>query len=129
MHADELDIDEALVRRLLAAQFPRWAELPIDALASGGTDNAIYRLGDELSVRLPRRRDWRPGSPDNAPLIGATSVDRLFVASGHYRNGILLAPITADLVAAAVTGTVAPADRELLDVVSPQRFERVGTSA
>ena len=64
MHADELDIDEALVRRLLAAQFPRWAELPIDAVASGGTDNAIYRLGDELSVRLPRRRDWRPGSLD-----------------------------------------------------------------
>jgi aminoglycoside phosphotransferase (APT) family kinase protein len=59
MHADELDTDEALVRRLLVAQFPQWAELPIEALPAGGTDNAIYRLGDALSVRLPRRRGSR----------------------------------------------------------------------
>jgi aminoglycoside phosphotransferase (APT) family kinase protein len=58
MHADELETDDALVRRLLVAQFPQWAELPIEALPAGGTDNAIYRLGDDLSVRLPRRRDW-----------------------------------------------------------------------
>jgi aminoglycoside phosphotransferase (APT) family kinase protein len=64
MHADELETDEALVRRLLAAQFPQWAELPIQALAAGGTDNAIFRLGDELSVRLPRRADWAAGSLD-----------------------------------------------------------------
>jgi aminoglycoside phosphotransferase (APT) family kinase protein len=64
MHADELETDEALVRRLLAAQFPHWAELPIEALPAGGTDNAIYRLGDELSVRLPRRGDWPAGSLD-----------------------------------------------------------------
>jgi aminoglycoside phosphotransferase (APT) family kinase protein len=64
MHADELDTDEALVRRLLAAQFPQWAHLPIDALPAGGTDNAIYRLGEELSVRLPRRRGWAAGSLD-----------------------------------------------------------------
>jgi glycine/D-amino acid oxidase-like deaminating enzyme len=37
----------------------------------------------------------RPGSPDNAPIVGATDVDGLMVATGHYRNGILLAPITA----------------------------------
>jgi aminoglycoside phosphotransferase (APT) family kinase protein len=64
MHTDELETDEALVRRLLAAQFPQWAEFPIEALPAGGTDNAIYRLGDELSVRLPRRADWAPGSSD-----------------------------------------------------------------
>jgi aminoglycoside phosphotransferase (APT) family kinase protein len=56
MHADEVDTDATLVRRLLAAQFPQWAELPIHALPAGGTDNAIYRLGADLSVRLPRRR-------------------------------------------------------------------------
>ncbi|HEY8806925.1 MAG TPA: aminoglycoside phosphotransferase family protein [Candidatus Limnocylindria bacterium] len=56
MHPDEVETDEALVRRLLAAQLPRWAALPIERLPVGGTDNAIYRLGDELSVRLPRRR-------------------------------------------------------------------------
>jgi aminoglycoside phosphotransferase (APT) family kinase protein len=58
MHADELEIDEGLVRRLLAGQFPAWAGLPVRALPFGGTDNAIYRLGDELSVRLPRRGRW-----------------------------------------------------------------------
>src|SRR5687768_17771686 len=64
MHADELELDEALVRRLLASQFPQWAELPIEALPAGGTDNAIFRLGDDLSVRLPRRPDWAAGSYD-----------------------------------------------------------------
>ena len=64
MHVDELETNEALVRRLLASQFPQWATLPIEALPAGGTDNAIYRLGDELSVRLPRRSDWAPGSLD-----------------------------------------------------------------
>jgi aminoglycoside phosphotransferase (APT) family kinase protein len=64
MHADEIETDETLVRRLLESQFPQWAELPIEALPAGGTDNAIYRLGDALSVRLPRRGDWAPGSLD-----------------------------------------------------------------
>ena len=43
------------MRRLLAAQFPHWAELSIERVESAGTDNAIYRLGDDLAVRLPRR--------------------------------------------------------------------------
>ncbi len=64
MHADEIETDDALVRRLLASQFPAWADLPIEALPAGGTDNAIYRLGDRLSVRLPRRRGWTSGSFD-----------------------------------------------------------------
>jgi aminoglycoside phosphotransferase (APT) family kinase protein len=55
MHADEVDTDASLVCRLLATQFPQWADLRIERIASAGTDNAIYRLGDDLSVRLPRR--------------------------------------------------------------------------
>lgn len=58
MHADELDTDVSLVRRLLAAQFPRWADLPIEPVDSAGTVNAIYRLGDEMAVRLPRVERW-----------------------------------------------------------------------
>ncbi len=54
MHADELDIDVSLVGRLLASQFPQWADLSIEAVHSAGTDNAIYRLGDDMAVRLPR---------------------------------------------------------------------------
>jgi len=54
MHADEIETDVGLVRRLLAAQFPRWARLPIAPVPSAGTDNALYRLGDDMVVRLPR---------------------------------------------------------------------------
>ena len=54
MHADELDIDASLVRRLVAAQFPQWVSLPIEPVVSSGTDNAMFRLGDELAARLPR---------------------------------------------------------------------------
>jgi aminoglycoside phosphotransferase (APT) family kinase protein len=54
MHDGELDIDGELVRRLLDAQFPKMADLPISAVESTGTVNAIYRLGDRLCVRLPR---------------------------------------------------------------------------
>lgn len=55
MHTDELDIDAALVSRLIRGQFPQWAGLPIRRADSSGTENAIYRLGEDLSVRLPRR--------------------------------------------------------------------------
>ena len=58
MHANEVHIDAALVRRLLAEQFPRWADLPIRAVRSTATVNAIYRLGNELYVRLPRMAEW-----------------------------------------------------------------------
>lgn len=54
MHADEVDIDEALVRRLLATQLPQFAERPLTQIEAWGTDHAIFRLGDDLSVRLPK---------------------------------------------------------------------------
>jgi aminoglycoside phosphotransferase (APT) family kinase protein len=54
MHDDEVDTDADLVRALLANQHPQWADLPIERVSSAGTDNAMYRLGDELAVRLPR---------------------------------------------------------------------------
>jgi aminoglycoside phosphotransferase (APT) family kinase protein len=55
MHADEVGTDVPLVRRLLAAQFPQWADLAIEPVRSAGTDNALYRLGNDMVVRLPRR--------------------------------------------------------------------------
>jgi aminoglycoside phosphotransferase (APT) family kinase protein len=54
MHAGEVDIDLSLVARLLVEQFPQWADLPLAPVNSAGPDNAIYRLGDDLAVRLPR---------------------------------------------------------------------------
>jgi aminoglycoside phosphotransferase (APT) family kinase protein len=76
MHADEVHTDPSLVRRLLAAQFPGWSDLPIEPVPSRGTDNALYRLGDDMVVRLPRRqrttgtlRKERRWLPRLAPLL------------------------------------------------------------
>lgn len=60
MHANEVEIDSALVRRLLQQQFPQWADLPLKPVPSAGTDNTIYRLGESFCVRLPRI-DWAVG--------------------------------------------------------------------
>lgn len=78
MHTDEVPTDVALVRRLLAAQFPQWAALPLSPVPSAGTDNALYRLGDELCVRLPRihwavgqvakEQRWLPNLAPHLPL-------------------------------------------------------------
>jgi len=54
MHDDEVDVDDALVRRLLATQLPQLADLPLTRIEAWGTDHAIFRLGDDLSVRLPK---------------------------------------------------------------------------
>ncbi|MBA2950648.1 aminoglycoside phosphotransferase family protein [Streptomyces himalayensis] len=78
MHADEIQTNVALVRRLLAGQFPQWADLTIEPVASYGTDHDIYRLGDHLSVRLPRigwateqaarEAEWLPRLAPHLPL-------------------------------------------------------------
>jgi len=53
MYPDEIDADVALVRRLLAAQFPQWADLPVTPVELDGWDNTTFRLGEEFAVRLP----------------------------------------------------------------------------
>jgi aminoglycoside phosphotransferase (APT) family kinase protein len=55
--AQYLAIDVSLVERLIARQFPQWADLPLRPVASGGTDNSLFRLGEDMVVRLPRV-DW-----------------------------------------------------------------------
>ncbi len=65
---------------------------------------------------------FRPGSPDNLPLLGGLGPDGLLVATGHGRNGILLAPVTADTVAALLSGGEVPA---VAAVAHPGRFEVV----
>lgn len=89
---------------------------------------AVYELLRDAFALVPGLSEWtwdevstglRPGTPDNAPMIGATSIGGLVMATGHYRNGMLLAPVTADAVAAIVDGR-APAG--FLDPFDPQRF-------
>jgi aminoglycoside phosphotransferase (APT) family kinase protein len=53
IHADQIETDERVVRKLLVQQFPQWANLPVAAVPTSGTENAVYRLGDEMAVRLP----------------------------------------------------------------------------
>lgn len=94
MHADEADIGVDLVRRLLRGQFPQWAELPITRLASGGTVNAIFRLGEDLAVRLPLTAGgaeavelearWLPQLAPLLPLAVPT-----VVATGEPADGYL----------------------------------------
>ncbi|MEQ7125240.1 aminoglycoside phosphotransferase family protein [Actinopolymorpha sp. B11F2] len=78
MHTDEIITDAELVRRLIAGQFPQWADLPINLVVSYGTDHDIYRLGDHLSARLPRigwateqaakEAEWLPKLAPHLPL-------------------------------------------------------------
>ncbi|MGH3387089.1 MAG: aminoglycoside phosphotransferase family protein [Nocardioidaceae bacterium] len=57
LHDDEVDIDASLARRLLLAQLPEYGTLPLRRVASGGTENAVFRLGDNLALRMPMRPD------------------------------------------------------------------------
>ncbi|HLI15700.1 MAG TPA: glycine oxidase ThiO [Acidimicrobiales bacterium] len=68
----------------------------------------------------------RPGSPDNAPLVGPASLDGLVIATGHYRNGILLAPLTAALVRTVLDDGDLPPWAVALD---PRRFRRPAAGA
>jgi glycine oxidase len=65
------------------------------------------------------RAGLRPGTPDNAPAIGPAELDGLHWATGHYRHGVLLAPLTADLVVDGLTGAPPSPDAALL---APGRF-------
>jgi len=63
----------------------------------------------------------RPTTPDNAPIIGRTDVEGLVIATGHYRNGVLLAPITSAAIADLLVTDEVP---ELIEAFSPRRFSR-----
>jgi glycine oxidase len=88
----------------------------IHELVPGVTELQIEEVGVGL----------RPGSPDNLPLVGPGPLDGLTWASGHHRNGILLAPLTADMVTAALTGEP-PA--ELARACDPGRLTAAGATA
>jgi glycine oxidase len=91
---------------------------------------AVYELLRDAQALVPELSEVefievstsvRPGSPDNAPLLGPSGVDGLLVATGHYRNGILLTPVTADEMARLVV------DRETSPVIAPFAPDRTQT--
>ena len=77
----------------------------------------IEALLPEAAGWPPMERWWgfRPCTPDEGPLLGASPIPGLWLATGHHRNGVLLAAVTAELVAGAIGGTLAPEERELLE--------------
>jgi glycine oxidase len=94
------------------------------AVTAGGVHELLreaYRLLPDVAEMelLEAAAGLRPGTPDNLPLIGRGALDGLLLACGHYRNGILLAPITADAVTALLE------DDELPEPVAAARPERL----
>ena len=78
VHENELGIDVSLVRRLVRAQFPRWADLPVNPVEFGGWDNRTFHLGERMTVRLPsaesyvaqveKEQRWLPELAPHLPL-------------------------------------------------------------
>jgi glycine oxidase len=79
---------------------------------------SVLPVTSEL-ILAETRAGLRPGTPDNGPVVGSCGPDGLLLASGHYRNGILMSPVTADAVLAMLTGQ-APAPE--WEPFTPQRF-------
>jgi glycine oxidase len=100
------------------------------AVTAGGVHELLreaYRLlPDVAEMELVEvMAGLRPGTPDNLPLIGPGALDGLVLATGHYRNGILLAPLTGEAVASLLDGD--PLD-DAIAAASPARFDPVGTA-
>ena len=97
-------------------------------VTSGGIEK-ILSAANELAPELAKAEiveTWcglRPGTPDQLPILGPADVDGLVFATGHYRNGILLAPVTAKLVGGWITERKTYLDWEPF---SPLRFTRAG---
>lgn len=101
------------------------------AITAGGVHELLreaYRLLPEVAEMelVEAAAGLRPGTPDNLPLIGAAPFEGLLWATGHFRNGILLAPLTADGVAALLEGNDPP---EPLAAADPERLTREAIGA
>jgi glycine oxidase len=96
------------------------------AVTSGGMEN-IFSAVNEIAPSLVKAdimETWsglRPGTPDQLPVLGPTEIEGLVMATGHYRNGILLAPVTAKLITEWITERRVSLDWESF---SPSRFSR-----
>ncbi len=100
-------------------------EAGFDKRTDLATIQRLHRAALELVPKLRDARileDWaglRPGTPDALPILGATEIPGYYVATGHFRDGILLAPITAKVMAHVIEGAESKYD---LEAFSPSRF-------
>jgi glycine oxidase len=84
---------------------------------------AKYLPGIESAQILESWAGLRPGTLDDLPILGPTEIHGVFIASGHFRNGILLAPVTAKIMASVIMGKPAPLD---ISAFSPARWQQEG---
>jgi glycine oxidase len=100
-------------------------EVGFDKRTDPSTIQRLFQAAVKLVPKLENAKlheDWaglRPGTPDALPILGATLTTGYFVATGHYRDGILLAPVTAQIMAQVIEGRLPPYD---LACFSPARF-------
>jgi len=106
-----------------------------DKSVTGEGLRAIAACAEEIAPavgRLALVDSWsglRPRAADDWPVLGAAEeIDNLYFATGHYRNGILLAPLTGEIVAARVAGGASPLDPRALEAFAPGRFRRVAAA-
>jgi glycine oxidase len=105
-------------------------EMGFDRRVTGGGVHELLReayraLPDVAELELELATSGlRPATPDNSPLVGPGALDGLLLATGHFRNGILLAPLTAEAVAAELAGEERP---PALAVADPGRLATEGT--
>jgi glycine oxidase len=93
----------------------------VDPSTIRNLQNAAAKYVPALAT-APVTQSWaglRPGTPDDLPILGPTETPRVFAATGHFRNGILLAPITAQIIADLIFGQPSPLD---ISAFSPHRF-------
>jgi glycine oxidase len=92
------------------------------------TADGVYRLLEAAWEVLPEvgelelvaaRAGLRPATPDNTPMVGPGDLEGLIWATGHWRNGVLLAPLTGEVVAELLAGERLP---ETLAQLAPRRF-------
>ncbi|MET9431980.1 MULTISPECIES: glycine oxidase ThiO [unclassified Streptomyces] len=107
-------------------------ELGWDTTVTAGGVYELLRDAHELVpgiTELPlteTRAGLRPGSPDNAPLLGPSALPGLHLATGHYRNGVLLTPVTGDVMAEVLVSGELP---EQARPFAPDRFSAAPSSA
>lgn len=102
------------------------------SVTSGGIDLLLenaFEIAPQL-VNLEGREKWaglRPRSADGLPILGAFPViENLFIATAHYRNGILLAPLTAKILAEKIVGN---SESKYLEIFSPRRFQKLAVGS
>lgn len=99
----------------------------------GLTPNGQSQLQQGIASLLPEASQWppmerwwgfRPCTPDEGPLLGAGPINGLWLATGHHRNGVLLAAITANWIAQVMTGTeLSDDEQQLMETFRWDRFK------